>query len=51
MEDFITRLSKLGLMEAFQSFIEGDSEFNSYYYKEKEETEDEFFREDIKEDN
>jgi hypothetical protein len=51
MEDFIIRLSKLGIIEVFQSYLEGEEEFNSYYYKEKEETEDEFFREDIKEDN
>ena len=27
-------LAKLGLLEVFQSYLEGDEEYNSYYWRE-----------------
>lgn len=41
-------LAKLGLLEVFQSYLEGDEEYNSYYWRETEEMEDEFFKEDMR---
>ena len=43
-------LAKLGLLEAFQAYAEGDEELNSYYYKEDEDVNDDFFKEDLEED-
>ena len=40
-------LARLGLIEVFQSHLEGDEEFDSYYYREDEEVEDEFFKENL----
>lgn len=40
-------LVKLGLLEAFQSYVEGDGELNSYYYREDEDVDDDFFKEDL----
>jgi hypothetical protein len=42
-------LMKLGILEAFQSFAEGDGELNSYYFKENEDedVDDDFFKEDL----
>ena len=43
-------LAKLGLIEVLQSYLEDDGELNSYYYKEDENVEDEFFKnEDLEE--
>ena len=41
-------LAKLGLLEVFQSYLEGDEEYNSYYWREREDMVDEFFKEDIR---
>lgn len=41
-------LAKLGLLEAFQSYLEGDEAYNSYYWRDTEEMEDEFFKEDMR---
>ena len=43
-------LAKLGLIEALQSYLEGDQEYNTYYYREDEEVEDEFFKEDLEDE-
>lgn len=43
-------LVKLGLLEAFQSYLEGDEELNTYYYREDEDVNDDFFKEDLEED-
>lgn len=43
-------LAKLGLIEAFQAYEEGDEELNSYYYREDESIEDDFFKEGLEED-
>ena len=37
-------LAKLGMLEAWQSYLEDD---DMYYYKEDEETNDDFFKEDL----
>jgi hypothetical protein len=41
-------LAKLGLLEVFQSYLEGDEEYDSYYWREVEEIEDEFFKKDMR---
>lgn len=43
-------LAKLGLIEALQSYLEGDEEYDSYYYREDEEVEDEFFKENLEDE-
>ena len=40
-------LAKLGLIEAFQSYLEGDD----YYYTENENVDDDFFKEDLEDEN
>lgn len=40
-------LVKLGLIEAFQSYLEGDEELNTYYYREDEDINDDFFKDDL----
>lgn len=44
-------LVKLGMLEAFQSYLEDDRELNSYYYKEDEDVNDDFFKSDIIEED
>ena len=44
-------LAKLGLIEALQSYLEGEEEYNTYYYREDENAEDEFFKEDLKDED
>ena len=44
-------LVKLGMLEAFQSYLEGNEEYNSYYWQEDEYTEDDFFKEDLEEND
>lgn len=43
-------LAKLGLIEALQSYLEGDQEYDTYYYRENEEVEDEFFKENLEDE-
>ena len=43
-------LAKLGLIEALQSYLEDDQEYNTYYYREDEEVEDEFFKENLEDE-
>ena len=43
-------LAKLGMIEALQSYLEGDEEYNTYYYREVEEVEDEFFKENLEDE-
>lgn len=40
-------LAKLGMLEALQSYLEGEEELNTYYYREDEDAEDDFFKEDL----
>jgi hypothetical protein len=40
-------LAKLGLIEAYQSYLEGED----YYYEDIENAEDEFFKEDINDED
>lgn len=37
-------LIKLGLIETLQSYLEGDEEYDTYYYREIEEENDDFFK-------
>lgn len=43
-------LSKLGLIEVFQSYLEGCQEYESYYWQEDKNAEDDFFKENLEED-
>ena len=43
-------LAKLGLIEALQSYLEGDQEYSTYYYREDKEVEDEFFKENLEDE-
>lgn len=43
-------LVKLGLIEALQSYLEDDEELNTYYYREDEDVEDDFFKDNLEED-
>ena len=49
-QEILEMLIKLGLIEAYQSYLEGDEEYNSFYYRDNENTEDDFFREDLEEE-
>lgn len=49
-ERILEMLIRLGLIEAYQSYLENNTEFNSYYYEEDEVQDDEFFREDLDEE-
>ena len=40
-------LVKLGLIETFQSYLEGDD----YYYTEDENTDDDFFKKDLEDED
>lgn len=44
-------LAKLGMIEALQSYLEGDEEYNTYYYREDMEMNDEFFKEDLEDED
>ena len=49
--ELLKALIKLGLIEAYQSYLEGEEEYNTYYYREDENAEDEFFKEDLKDED
>lgn len=43
-------LSKLGLIEVFQSYLEGCQKYESYYWQKDESIEDDFFK-DLEEED
>ena len=45
--ELLKALIKLGLIEAYQSFLEGED----YYYEDIENIEDDFFKEDLKDED
>jgi hypothetical protein len=43
-------LAKLGMLEVFQSYLEGCQEYESYYWQEDENADDDFFKLDLEEE-